>query len=74
MTKPTDIFAEAEEMARAAADEYDRQNTPERQAAHQAKRDAERAHHIAMGWYDEDGNPGPNAEPDGDDDEEEEEE
>ena len=73
MPKPIDIFEQAEIDARAAADEYDRQNTPERKAAHKAKMAAERARHIALGWYDEDGNPGPNAEPDGDDDEEDEE-
>ena len=27
------------------------------------KAEAERQRHIAAGWYDEDGNPGPNAEP-----------
>jgi hypothetical protein len=65
-----DIFEQAEIDARAAADEYDRRNTPERQAAHRAKMDAERAYHIAMGWYDEDGNPGPNAAPDDDEEDE----
>jgi hypothetical protein len=62
-----DIFEQAEIDARAEAERYDRLNTPERQAALREKAEAERRRHIELGWYDEDGNPGPNAEPNDED-------
>lgn len=60
-----ELFAEDEAKPAPAED-------PQMVARNRAKAEAERARHIALGWYDEHGNPGPNAEPDepGEEDEE----
>ena len=61
-----EIFAEEE--ARLSALPPD---PPEVEARRAARREAERQRHIALGWIDEDGNPGPNADPPDDEEDDE---
>ena len=66
----TDIFAEAERMAREEADRYDRHLAkPEVQAAIAKRKAEEFQRGVRLGWWDADGNP--IEQPDEDEDEDE---
>lgn len=67
-----EIFEEEEARLLAEARAEPEAVREARFARETARREAERQRHIALGWYDEDGNPGPNADPEDDEDEDEE--